>query len=112
MKAKHVSIFINEADTWHGRPLYAEILQMLHQKGIAGGTVVRAIAGFTQSRGPNSTSLLDTEGGFLPVVVEFIETQAQVEKMLPEIVSMVGNRLISCCDTDVIHGGIFSSRQL
>ena len=42
-----VSIYINEADQWNHRPLHLELLRMLHEQGIAGGTVLRAVAGFT-----------------------------------------------------------------
>jgi hypothetical protein len=88
-----VSIYVNEADEWRGRPLHLEILQMLHRRGIAGGTVLRAVAGFTGKGGVETTSLVDA-GGKLPLVIEFIDSEANVERVIPELRKMVGDRLI------------------
>jgi len=88
-----VSIYINEADEWHGRPLHLEILRMLHARGMAGGTVLRAVAGFTGKGGVETTTLVDA-GGKLPLVVEFIDSVAKVEGVMPELARMAGHRLI------------------
>ena len=89
-----VSIYINEADEWQHRPLHLEILNMLHKHGLAGGTVLRAIAGFTGHGGVQTTSLVDA-GGKLPLVVEFIDTTDAVERVLPVLRNMAGKRLIT-----------------
>jgi hypothetical protein len=106
MKAKRVSIFINEADQWRGRPLHIELLQALAKGGIAGATVVRGVAGYTKSRGIATTSLVDA-GGLLPLVLEFIDSEENVERLLPMLYEMVGNRLIATSDLDIRHGGAF-----
>ena len=87
------SVYINEADEWHGRPLHLEVLRMLHRNGVAGGTVLHAIAGFTGKGAVETTSLVDA-GGRLPLVIEFIDTADKVESVMPELKKMVGNRLI------------------
>ncbi len=48
-----VSIFINEGDQWRGHPLHLELLQALAKEGIAGATVIRAVAGYTGRVGIN-----------------------------------------------------------
>lgn len=88
-----VSIYINEADEWHRRPLHLEVLRMLHDRGIAGGTVLRAVAGFTAKGQVETTSLVDA-GGRLPLVIEFIDAAEKVEGVIPELRKMVGDRLI------------------
>jgi len=88
-----VSVYINEADEWRRRPLHLEVLQMLHRNAIAGGTVLRAVAGFTGKGGVETTSLVDA-GGKLPLVIEFIDGKEQVERVMPELRKMVGKRLI------------------
>lgn len=92
-EALRVSIYINEADEWHRRPLHLEVLRMLHEQGLAGGTVLRAVAGFTGHGGVETTSLVDA-GGKLPLVIEFIDVPEKVERVLPVLKEMVGNRLI------------------
>ena len=88
-----VSVYISEADEWRRRPLHLEVLRMLHRNGIAGGTVLRAIAGFTGKGGVETTSLVDA-GGKLPLVIEFIDSDAQIERVMPELRTMVRGRLI------------------
>lgn len=88
-----ISVYINEADEWKHRPLHLEILSMLHKHGLAGGTVLRAVAGFTGHGGVQTTSLVDA-GGKLPLVVEFIDTAEAVERVMPELKKMAGQRLI------------------
>jgi PII-like signaling protein len=92
-EAIRVSIYINEADEWHHRPLHLAVLRMLHEQGLAGGTVLRAVAGFTGHGGVETTSLVDA-GGKLPLVIEFIDAVEKVERVLPVLKEMVGNRLI------------------
>lgn len=88
-----VSVYINEADEWHRRPLHLEVLRMLHDRGIAGGTVLHAVAGFTAQGDVETTSLVDV-GGKLPLVIEFIDAPEKVENVIPDLKMMVGRRLI------------------
>ncbi len=88
-----VSVYINEADEWRHRPLHLEVLRMLHDRGVAGGTVLRAVAGFTARGAVETTSLVDA-GGKLPLVIEFIDTMEKIDLVMPELRKMVGRRLI------------------
>jgi PII-like signaling protein len=94
ISAIRVTVYINEADQWHHGPLHMEILRMLHKEGLAGGTVLHAVAGFTGKTGVQTTSLVDA-GGKLPLVVEFIDTQANVDRVMPLLKEMAGHRLIT-----------------
>lgn len=66
---------------------------MRHRNGVAGGTVLRAVAGFTGKGGVETTSLVDA-GGRPPLVIEFIDSAPKVEAVMPELKKMVGSRLI------------------
>ena len=95
MRQSHirVSVYVNEADEWRGRPLHLEVLRMLHRHGLAGGTVLRAVAGFTGKGGVETTSLVDA-GGKLPLVIDFVDAAEKVEGAMIELRKMVGTRLI------------------
>ena len=93
-EAVRVTVYINEADQWNHRPLHLEVLRMLHEQGMAGGTVIHAVAGFTGRGGVQTTSLVDA-GGELPLVIEFVDTPEQVEKVMPILKKMTGHRLIT-----------------
>lgn len=95
-----VTVYISEADEWRGRPLHLEVLRMLHGRGIAGGTVLRAVAGFTGKGGVETTSLVDA-GGKLPLVIEFIDAAAKVDGVMAELKKMIGKRLIARAQVDV-----------
>jgi len=88
-----VSIYVNEADEWHGRPLHMELLRLLHERGLAGATVLRAVAGFTGKGAVETTGLVDP-GGKLPLVVDFIDTPERAAAVLPEIRRLAGARLV------------------
>ena len=106
MKAIRVSTYINEADRWHGRPLHIALLEALSKEGIAGATVLRGVAGYTKARGIATTSLVDA-GGMLPLVVEFIDSMENVQRMLPVIKQMVGARLVTTTEVEIQSGGAF-----
>lgn len=110
MQALRVSIFINEGDKWHGKPLHLELLQALAHQGIAGATVVRGVAGYTRSAGISTTSLADA-GGKLPLVVEFIDVDDDVDRLMPTIKEMIGNRLVITSPVSIRHGGAFPAQK-
>ncbi|MGH8400902.1 MAG: DUF190 domain-containing protein [Gammaproteobacteria bacterium] len=97
-----VSIYINEADEWHHQPLHLEVLKMLNEHGLAGGTVLRGVAGFTAKRGVQTASLVDA-GGKYPLLIEFIDTEEDVQRILPMIREMTGHRLITSEKVTVLN---------
>lgn len=93
LKAVQVSVYLNEADEWHHRPLHMEMLKYLREQEVAGATVLHAVAGFT-GRGRVKTSTLVDAGGKLPLVLTFIDTEEHVGRVLPHIREMALHRLI------------------
>jgi len=98
-KVKRVTIYVNEADEWHGRSVYLEIVRFLQHEGCAGGTVLRGVAGFTKA-GVVTTSLVDA-GGKLPLVIEYIDLPETVARVLPHLREIAGNRLIVLEDLEL-----------
>ena len=91
--AVQITIYLNEADQWHHRPLHLELLKYLRESEIAGATVLHAVAGFTGHSRIKTSTLVDA-GGKLPLVLTFIDKQEHVERVLPQIREMAGHRLI------------------
>jgi PII-like signaling protein len=104
-RAKLVSVYINEADEWRRKPLHLELLRMLHHEGLAGATVVRAVAGFTGKGGIQTTSLVDA-GGKLPLVVQFVDVEENVQRVMPQVRAMAPARLITVEDVEVVSSVI------
>jgi PII-like signaling protein len=88
-----VSIYLNEADEWHRKPLYLEILRYLRSESVAGATVLHAVAGFTGRQRVETTHLVDA-GGKLPVVLTFIDSEEHIQRVLPRLKEMAAHRLI------------------
>jgi PII-like signaling protein len=91
--AVQVTIYLNEADEWHKRPLHLEILNYLRAEDVAGATVFHAVAGFTGRSRVKTTSLVDA-GGKLPLVIVFVDTDEHVNRVLPKLREMAAHRLI------------------
>jgi uncharacterized protein len=91
--AVQVSIYLNEADEWHHKPLHLEILNYLRKENVAGATVLHAVAGFT-GRSRVKTSSLVEAGGKLPIVITFIDMDEHVDRVLPTLREMAAHRLI------------------
>lgn len=103
MKHVKISIYINESDQWEHRPLYLELLTVLDSCEISGGTVLRAIAGFTYKEPVETASLVDVASK-LPLIVQFIDTATKVDAILPRLKAMVADRIIIREPVDVVHG--------
>lgn len=92
-------IFIGENDRaedgrWKGRLLYDALLDLFRQRGFAGATVVRAIAGFGASATVHTDRLLRLSVD-LPVIVEVVETEARIRDIMPELDRLIGGGLIT-----------------
>ena len=91
--AVRVLMYVNEADEWHHQPLHLAVLKMLREEGMAGATVIHAVAGYTLKSGVHTSSLVDT-GGKLPLVIDLIDTEEKVLRVLPRLKEMAPHRLI------------------
>jgi uncharacterized protein len=87
-------IFIGESDKVHGQPLYEVILRTLRERGLAGATVLRGVAGFGASSRIHTEKVLRLSLD-LPIVIEVVETEEQVQAVLPLLDEMIGGGLIT-----------------
>lgn len=78
-------IFINEADKYMGRPLYEWIVLQALEQGLAGATVLRGMMGFGGGMRRIQTFRFDTLAEELPVVVEVVDTQENLEQFIERI---------------------------
>jgi PII-like signaling protein len=101
---KRIRIFFGEAETWQGKPLYRALLELAQQYGMAGATVIRGIEGF----GPEhhlSTERLPDIADNLPVVVEIVEDEQQVNAFLPIVDRVVQRGMITVSDVEIVYDG-------
>src|SRR2546425_1074311 len=94
-------IFIGESDKFHGKPLYEALLEKFREKGLAGATVIRGVAGVGASRG------VHTEKGLrlsldLPLLIQVVATGEGIQRILPDLDDMIGGGLITLERAQVI----------
>jgi PII-like signaling protein len=100
MLAKRVSILTYEGDRSDGHLLQRKLLDMLNEVGVEVATVVPAVAGYTKQMGITTKYLVEA-GGRLPVIVQFIASPAQTERLLPVIRATVGKRMLTITDVEM-----------
>ena len=79
-----IRIFIGEADSVEGGPLFEKLILAAKEHGIGGATVVRGIESYGQDGTIHTARLLRLSED-LPVVVEIAEKPDIVETFLPII---------------------------
>jgi PII-like signaling protein len=92
-------IFLGESDRCpsgphKGKALYEAILLTLREEGCAGATVVRAIAGFGPSAKLHTGRVLRLSTD-LPVIVEVVDDEDKLQRMLPQLEEIMGGGLIT-----------------
>ena len=101
--AKKVTIYVNEDTQRHFNSLYESILQFLMNKGVSGATATRALAGFG-AHGVLHTPKIEVLAEHLPIRVEFVDTAAKVDELLPTLYEMVTDGLIEIAGATVYRG--------
>jgi uncharacterized protein len=87
-------IHIGESDKHNGKPLYREIVELLRSRHYAGATVLRGIMGFGASSRLNTDRFVELSID-LPIIIECIETEENIDAILPELDAMLGGGLIT-----------------
>src|SRR6187455_3109760 len=90
-----IRVFIGESDQWHHQPLATALLERLRREGFAGATVLHGVAGFGASSIIHTASLVELSHD-LPVLIEVIDDEAHVDRLLPILDEMVtGGALVT-----------------
>jgi PII-like signaling protein len=89
-----VRIFIGESDRWRGQPLATALVERLREEGFAGATVLRGLAGFGARSIVHTSHLLELSQD-LPLVVEVVDTQERVDRLMPILDEMVADGLVT-----------------
>jgi hypothetical protein len=101
-KAKMLRIHFTEANKWQGKPLHEAIIAKCQDLGIAGATVYRGIEGFGASaRIYHARSLSFSKE--VPIMVSVIDTEEQIQKLIPHLDQMISGGLIASSNVEVIR---------
>ena len=84
-----VRLYLGESDRWHHTSLYRAILERLRREGFAGATVIHGVAGFGATSVIHTASLVELSAD-LPVLIEVVDDEEHVERLLPILDEMIG----------------------
>ncbi len=89
-----VRVFVGESDHWHHRPLADALIERLRREGFAGATVLQGVAGFGARSVLHTANILRLSED-LPVVIEIVDSEDQVERLKPILDEMIGEGLVT-----------------
>jgi PII-like signaling protein len=98
---RRVCIYVGDHDQWHGKSLYASIVQEARKHGLAGATVARGIMGYGAHNAIHEPQLFRLAGD-LPVVIELVDSEEAIQAFFPILDDMVGEGMITVSAVDVI----------
>lgn len=83
-----VRIFIGDDDKWHHQPLHRALVERLRRDGFAGATVLHGVAGFGHASVLHTSHIVDLSGD-LPVIIEVVDDEEHIQKLLPILDEMI-----------------------
>src|SRR5580693_4857849 len=98
---KLLRIFIGESDRWHHQPLYEAIVLQARALGLAGATVLRGPMGFGAKSHLHTAKILRLSVD-LPIIIEIVDSEENVNKMIPLLDEMVQDGLVTLEDVRVL----------
>jgi PII-like signaling protein len=101
-QARMLRIHFGEDDKCHGKPLYEAIVAKCLELGMAGATVYRGIEGYGASTRIHHASHWKFSKD-APIMLSIIDTEEQIEKLIPHLDAMVEEGLIAMSRVEVIR---------
>ncbi|MBB6346128.1 DUF190 domain-containing protein [Nonomuraea muscovyensis] len=101
-RALRLTVFVDDTDTWHHRPMFTEIVHRAHAAGLAGASVFHGVEGFGASSVVHTTRLLSMAGD-LPVAVVIVDTAEKVRAFLPQLDDLLIEGLAVLDEVEVVH---------
>jgi len=99
--AKKLTVFVDETDKFHGKPVYEVLLDIFFKKKIMGVSVFRGIAGYGSDGVFHTSKMLELSSS-MPVKIEVVESEEMINKVLPDIYYVVKKGMVEVTDTNVV----------
>lgn len=87
-------VFIGETDSYQSKPLYEAIVLKARELNLAGATVLRGIMGYGANSKIHTAKILRLSED-LPLVVEIVDTEENINKIVPFLDETVKEGLIT-----------------
>jgi uncharacterized protein len=97
-----VRAYFGERDHHQGKPLWSALLEFLRREYAAGATVTRGIAGYGANSKIHAANIVDLSAD-LPLVLEWVDTEELVQRLMPAIEGMLPGGLITTDPVAIIR---------
>jgi len=101
-KKKVMRIYLDNSDTFEGKPLWQQLVMRIKEEGMAGATVFKAAAGIGAQTELHTFEIWSLSQK-LPVVIEVIESEETIVNFLDRYDSMIGEGLVTLTDVEVLR---------
>jgi PII-like signaling protein len=99
--AKKLTVYVDETDKFHGKPVYEVLLDVFFKKKIMGVSVFRGIAGYGSDGVFHTSKMLELSTS-MPVKIEVVESEEMIKKVLPDVYHVVEKGMVEVTDTNVV----------
>lgn len=99
--AKKLTVYVDEADKYGGKPVYEVLLDIFFKRKISGVSVFKGVAGYGSDGVYHTSKMLELSVN-MPVKVEVVESEETINKVLPDIYQIVEKGLVEVSETNVI----------
>jgi PII-like signaling protein len=99
--AKKLTIYVDEVDKFHGKPVYEVLLDIFFKKKIMGVSVFRGIAGYGSDGVFHTSKMLELSTS-MPVKIEVVESEEMINRVLPDVYHVVDKGMVEVTDTNVV----------
>lgn len=103
--AKKLTVYVEEADHFGGKPVYEVLLNIFHKKKIAGVSVFRGVAGYGP-KGVVHTAKIEALAMNMPMKIEALDTEENINRVLPDVYQVVEKGLVEIADTNVVKANL------
>ena len=100
-EATKLTVYTGDSFRYGRKILYRAIVEMLHDSGIAGATVIHGMEGYGADKRIHTARILDLSSD-LPVMIVAIDRPEKIEAVLPQLSAMVDKGLVTTETVEVI----------
>ena len=93
--ATKLTIYIGDSDKHQHKPLHLAIIELLHDEGILGATVVHGIEGYGSHKQIHTARIL-------PMVVTAVDFPDKIEAALPKLDEMIEEGLVTTEEVRIV----------
>ena len=94
VNATRLTVYTGDSFRYGRKALYRAVVEMLHDKGIAGATVLHGIEGYGADKRIHTARVLDLSAD-LPVIIIAIDRTEKIEGILPRLDEMVDKGMVT-----------------